>query len=105
MQQLEISYFFPLTEQIPLTLDFTPCENYERAKRNLVTTTSLSNWLIANGVTANTNFTPIFEFRPDPRSVGCWHVTETLHIWRETKPNWLHRKYTEFVLGWKWKDK
>jgi hypothetical protein len=25
MQQLEIEYFFPLTEQIPLELNFKPC--------------------------------------------------------------------------------
>ena len=26
MQQLEIEYFFPLTEQIPLDLDYTDCK-------------------------------------------------------------------------------
>jgi hypothetical protein len=26
MQQLEIQYFWPLTEQIPLDLDYAPCE-------------------------------------------------------------------------------
>ena len=28
MQQLEISFFYPLTEQIPLDLDFTPTEEW-----------------------------------------------------------------------------
>jgi hypothetical protein len=107
MQQLEIQYFFPFTEQIPLALDFTPSEDYERAKRNLVTTTTLKDWLITNGATATTivSYAPTLEFISSPKSVGYWLVTESLHIWRETKPNWLHRKYTEFILGWKWKDK
>lgn len=30
--QLEIQYFFPLTEQIPLDLDFTPVEQYYRSR-------------------------------------------------------------------------
>ena len=32
MHQLEIQYFFPLTEQINLDLDFTPCKEYEDDK-------------------------------------------------------------------------
>lgn len=103
MQQLEIQYFFPLTEQIPLDLDYTPSENYDRAKRNLVSTTTISNYLTVNGSTTIT--APVLSFVPEDGSVGYWEVTKTLHIWRKTKPNWLHRKHTEFLLGWKWKDK
>ena len=33
MQQLEIEYFFPLTEQIKLDLDFTTSEQYEKEKQ------------------------------------------------------------------------
>ncbi len=107
MQQLEIRYFFPLTEQIPLNLDYSPCEDYQRQKSNLASLNPVSSYLVANGLTANTTISNMstFEFRPNPESVGYWKVTETLHIWREVKPNWLHRKYTEFILGWKWKDK
>lgn len=32
MQQLEIQYFFPLTEQIPLDLDFTESIAYTQKK-------------------------------------------------------------------------
>lgn len=32
MTQQEIQYFFPLTEQIPLDLDFTPVEQYYRSR-------------------------------------------------------------------------
>ena len=33
MRQLEIEYFFPLTEQIKLDLDFTTSEQYEKEKQ------------------------------------------------------------------------
>lgn len=33
MQQLSITYFFPLTEQIELDLDYAPCLKYEEDKR------------------------------------------------------------------------
>ena len=32
MEQLNITYFFPLTEQIQLDLDYTPCKKYEEEK-------------------------------------------------------------------------
>lgn len=47
MQQLEIEFFFPLTEQIPLDLDFTPSEEYakklrEEQRAGMVTTSFLN---------------------------------------------------------------
>lgn len=33
MKQLEIEFFYPLTEQILLDLDFKPCEDYLDQKR------------------------------------------------------------------------
>lgn len=33
MEQLNIKYFFPLTEQISLDLDYTPCDQYTIEKR------------------------------------------------------------------------
>jgi len=38
MQQLEIKFFWPLTEQIPLDLDFTHSENYTIEKKNRMIT-------------------------------------------------------------------
>ncbi len=107
MHQLEIKYFFPLTEQIPLSLDYSPCEEYQRQKSNLVSMNTISSYLVTNGLTANTtiNTAPSFQFKPSPDSIGYWQVTESIQIWRTEKPSWLHRKYTEFMLGWKWKDK
>ena len=33
MWQTSIQFFWPLTEQTKLDLDFTPCEEYEKQKR------------------------------------------------------------------------
>ena len=54
MQQLEIKFFWPLTEQIPLDLDYTGCEapklsvpnlysNYAIRNINDITTTFVAN--------------------------------------------------------------
>lgn len=32
MEQLRLTYFFPLTEQIPLDLDYTPCIKFQEEK-------------------------------------------------------------------------
>lgn len=34
MQQLELQYFFPLTEQIPLDLDFTLVDQYYKSRQD-----------------------------------------------------------------------
>jgi hypothetical protein len=46
MQQLNIEYFFPLTEQIPLELNFKPCIDYaeEQRKKQNYTGYTLNNW-------------------------------------------------------------
>ena len=100
MQQLEIQFFFPLTEQIPLALDYTECD-----KPKLWTTGTL---LATNGAIGTTwaNIEPnTFQFRPDPNCIGYWEVSKGIQVWREKRPNWLHRKYTELMLGWKWMDR
>jgi hypothetical protein len=52
MQQLEIDYFYPLTEQILLGLDFKPCLDYEENKRkeSLYVGNRIDCW--ANGTNA-----------------------------------------------------
>jgi len=39
MQQLELEYFFPLTQQYLLLLDYTPCYEYAEAKRKEISNT------------------------------------------------------------------
>ncbi len=50
MKQLEIEYFWPLTQQIPLDLDFTDCEKPKLS--TFVTGPMISNgFLLSNGST------------------------------------------------------
>lgn len=115
MQQLEINYFFPLTEQIRLDLDFKPCEDYEKKLqeerwKNSVSITSGSVLSIGNGgvgawTTSINTVNPTFQFRPDSNAAGYWEINKDLHVWRLTRPNWLHQKMTKVFFGWNWKDK
>ena len=114
MQQLEIKYFFPLTEQIDLDLDYTPCKEFEAEKRrqwakSSVTITSGQGLTIGAGgdgaTWATVNTTPTFQFKPANDAVGYWQFTSELQVWRKERPNWLHQKMTKFFFGWEWKDK
>ena len=110
MQQLEIEYFFPLTEQIPLDLDYTPCEQYLKdAQQKLWASVADGSVLIANGGIGSSwntiNTVPTFQFRPEPDAVGYWLVNKDVHFWRKIRPNWLHQKMTKIFFGWEWKDK
>jgi hypothetical protein len=106
MQQLAIEYFFPLTEQISLDLDFTPSKEYEEAKRKAWLSNSV---LMSNGAIGSTTWANVepttFQFRPNPNTVGHWKVTEHIQVYQEKKPRWLVRKMSELLLGWKWMDK
>ena len=112
MQQLEISYFFPLTEQIKLDLDFKPCQDYEEEKRRKLLANSIvtsGQFLVAGGITGatwatiDTNNT--FAFKPAPDAVGYWEINKDLQIWRKVRPHWLHQKMTKIFFGWEWKSK
>lgn len=104
MHQLEIQYFFPLTEQVPLDLDFKPCQQFEEEKRkqwaasSVVLTSGMG--LVANGgtglawATVN-NFEPSF----------CIDIDQTpLTVVSKNKPN-IFRKYLYKIMGVKWKIK
>jgi hypothetical protein len=99
MQQLNIQYFFPLTEQIPLELDYTQPE-----KPKLWTTETLLN--VGNGSATWANTAPTtLQFIPEPDAIGYWQIDKNIQVWRKTKPMWLHRKMTKIFFGWEWKNK
>jgi hypothetical protein len=59
MQQLEIKFFWPLTEQINLELDYTPCEKYQEEKRKKVWVGSIvdtGNFVLSSGMNTTTGF-------------------------------------------------
>lgn len=107
MQQIDIQYFWPLTEQVALDLDYTPCKEYESKKREEMFSGSV---LIAGGgvgvsTWGNATLAPTFEFKPEADSVGYWEVSKGLYVWRKQRPHWLHQKMTKVFFGWEWKDR
>jgi hypothetical protein len=88
MRQLEIEYFFPLTEQIPLDLDYTVCD-----KPKLWTTTQLIGGtglsLISNGSTVAWS-----------HRIGDWEMPS-----EKTQPSKFQKFMMKYFLGWKWMGK
>jgi hypothetical protein len=94
MQQLEICYFYPLTEQIPLELDYTEC-----VKPKMWTTIdsgltlTLSNCVGTVGM-SNSLGNPSFTINVDAMPIT---------IVSKKKPNIL-KKFIYKSLGMKWKS-
>ena len=110
MQQLEIYFFWPLTEQVSLDLDFTPSEEWiaEWRKRQLTNNTigSNGNLLVANGGTISWSqpMTTSLVVKQDVKNVGKWEITENMFVYRPTKPNAVIRFMAKYLLGFKWHD-
>jgi hypothetical protein len=107
MKQLEIEFFFPLTEQIPLDLDFTPCQEYELQKKKA--TTSITNSVLyVDGnysLTSSSINNSVLVVQPTNDYIGHWIISPGVEFRRPVKPNWVVRKFSELLLGWKWEDK
>ena len=112
MQQLEISFFYPLTEQISLDLDFTLTEEWiaEWRKRqwNTNTLATSGSFLIASGGTGTTSWsqpvTSSFVVKPSTKNVGKWEISDSMFVYRPTKPNAVIRFMAKHLLGFKWHD-
>jgi len=101
MQQLNIEYFFPLTEQIPLDLDFTQTEKYildKRAEqaRNFVTSGMLLS--VGNGGTTWTTMSNNLGNPSFTINVDAMPIT----IISKKKPNFI-MKFIYKSMGMKWK--
>ena len=105
MQQLEIQYFYPLTEQILLDLDFKPCTDYEERKRKerfaeSVISLTTSGMLLSNGGTtwttvSNNNLgSPSFTINVDAMPIT---------VISKKKPNFIMR-FIYKSMGMKWKS-
>jgi hypothetical protein len=100
MQQLSIDFFWPLTEQIPLDLDYTDCN-----KPQLTYPTGSS------GFTLRDNF-PTELFRIDGGGTGTTSIisarlnldVDTTVIKSKTKPPLIRRGLYK-LLGLKWEIK
>ena len=110
MQQLEISFFYPLTEQIPLDLDFTLTEEWiaEWRKRQWNTNklaTSGSFLIGGTGITSwSQPVTSSFVVKPSAKNVGKWEISDSMFVYRPTKPNAIIRFMAKHLLGFKWHD-
>jgi len=107
MQQLEIRFFWPLTEQMPLELDYTDCDKPKLWTTNSNSVTSGSYLIgVGNGTISSTiAATPTFEIRKEPDSVGAWQLYDGFNVHRPEKPKYFVRLFTKLLLGWEWKDK
>ena len=89
MKQLEIEYFFPLTEQIPLDLDFSQCSPHQY-------------YLRAHGI-AGTH---------GPFNTGMIFVSDSSQTWStqingwdigtKQEPSRLRKFLMKYLIGWKW---
>ena len=108
MQQLEIQFFWPLTEQIPLDLDYSPCDNYSKQLFGSITSVDSAALTISGdwgNITTATNIAPnSFHIRDEPGSVGYWEITEGMRAYKNEKPKYYIRYLTRILLGWVWKD-
>ena len=96
MFQLEFQYFFPLTEQIPLALDYTGC-----AKPKLSVPFSAGTGLCTLAApTWSTNIAPTLSVKPQ-NSVGQLNIGG-IEIGMEKEPKW-YQKMMYKLLGFNWK--
>lgn len=110
MYQQEIQFFWPLTEQTELDLDFTPCKEYAASKyaNSIIGGNGLCLTIDGGGtaawgtVTSSQSLSGMLEFRPNPQSVGYWEVSKDLRYYVSVEPNWIVKKMTKLLLGWKW---
>lgn len=105
MQQLEIEYFFPLTEQIDLDLDFTECDKPKIYYT--IPNDGTSGQVLMNGGTGLTWATPpqTLSFMPTNDSAGYWEIGKGIRMHNKKRPNWLNQQMTKIFFGWEWKDK
>jgi hypothetical protein len=110
MHQIEIHYFWPLTQQIPLDLDFTPSETWilEWRKRQWNTNTLATSGSVLISGTGITSWsqpvTNSLVIKPSAKNVGKWEISESMFVYRPTKPNAVIRFMTKYLLGFKWHD-
>ena len=96
-RQTEIEFFFPLTEQIPLGLDYNGCE---KPKLSVPLDSGTTSFYLAPWGT--TNISPTLSVQPQ-NSVGQLNIGG-VSIGLEKKPNLLQRALHK-LLGFNWKDK
>lgn len=91
MQQIEIEYFFPLTEQIPLDLDYSQCAPHQY-------------YIRAQGIAGVHGPYPVGMTYVDNSSIQ-FTTTTTLSGWdigTKEEPSKLRKFLMKYLIGWKW---
>lgn len=106
-RQAEIEFFFPLTEQIPLDLDYGPTHLHYRAKGIAGVTSmpiqgSVYEFTTVSTTISNTVNTPTLSVHPQ-NSVGQLNIGG-IQIGMEKQPTW-YQKVIFKLLGFNWKNK
>ena len=94
MHQQEIKFFWPLTEQVPLDLDYTDCARPKLSVSSEVTGTT-GQTLFTNGTTATTWVA--MEVNPQRLSIDVEEV-----IFKQRKQPSLLRRIVYKIIGLKW---
>jgi hypothetical protein len=97
-QQTEIQFFWPLTEQIGLDLDYEGCEG---PKLSVPYSPTGPTFTISNA-TWTTNIAPTLSVSPQ-NPVGQLNIGG-VQIGMENKPTWYQRVLYK-LLGFNWKNK
>jgi hypothetical protein len=98
MHQQQIEFFWPLTEQVPLDLDYKDC-----AKPKLtIPTDSLNSIVFNTGATWTTAINPQLTVTAI-NAVGQLTIGG-INVGLDKKPTWLQRQLHK-LLGFSWKDK
>ena len=100
--QLEFKFFFPLTEQIPLGLDYTDCEKPKlyvphNSIGHIIGGTTGATW-----VTTSTDITTATLKVAKPDDIVGYFEIGPLQVGREKEPNIL-QKLIYKLLGFNWK--
>ena len=94
MHQLEIKFFWPLTEQIPLDLDYTPCYEYrdeQRRKDKISSVVDTGNFVLTGAFNTTSSFQIDIDQNP-------------ITVVSKDKPNFI-KKIVYKALGMNWRVK
>jgi hypothetical protein len=100
MQQLNIEYFFPLTEQIPLELDYEPSKLYAKELNRQRSIDGSSGQFLLSGGTGYTTWATVSGAIEPNFTINIDAMPITIQS--KTKPNFF-RRYIYKILGMKWK--
>ena len=98
--QLEIKFFFPLTEQIPLGLDYTDCEKpklYIPGSGMTISGATGTSW-----ITTSSDITTATLKVAKPEEIVGYFEIGPLQVGREKEPN-IIQKLIYKLLGFNWK--